>query len=122
MVGSIMETARELERRGVVFEQWPEQSGDGSSLLIASFRSPHGIGIDLWGLAEEESGLEAAEQLASSDPPSGDQLELQPAGIDLNASLVIPEENVDYPQDNNRSTEVVDDSGELTDIEYISEE
>lgn len=49
MVEHILETAVELERRGVKFEQWPTQSSKNSSLLIGSFRTPNGIGIDLWG-------------------------------------------------------------------------
>lgn len=53
MVDHIFETASELERRGVKFEQWPARSSENSSLLIGSFRTPNGIGIDLWGFELE---------------------------------------------------------------------
>lgn len=53
MVDQIFETAVELERRGIKFEQWPTRSSENSSLLIASFRTPNGIGIDLWGFELE---------------------------------------------------------------------
>lgn len=49
MVEDILDTSKELERRGVVFEVLPSPIAVGSPLLIGSFRTPHGIGIDLWG-------------------------------------------------------------------------
>lgn len=49
MVQDIIETARELERRGVEFTQMPARVADNSSFLIGSFRTPNGIGIELWG-------------------------------------------------------------------------
>ncbi len=55
MVDHIFETAVELERRGIKFEQWPTRSSENSSLLIGSFRTPNGIGVDLWGF---DFGLE----------------------------------------------------------------
>ena len=56
MVDRIFETAVELERRGVKFEQWPARSAENSSLLIGSFRTPNGIGVDLWGFNLEPEG------------------------------------------------------------------
>lgn len=55
MIENIKETASELERRGIVFEQWPTPGSMGSSLLIGTFRSPNGIGIDLWGFEQDET-------------------------------------------------------------------
>jgi len=49
MVQNIVETAIELERRGVKFNQLPARVADNSSFLIGSFFSPNGIGIELWG-------------------------------------------------------------------------
>jgi catechol 2,3-dioxygenase-like lactoylglutathione lyase family enzyme len=54
MIENIKETASELERRGIVFEQWPTPGSMGSELLIGIFRSPNGIRIELWGLDEED--------------------------------------------------------------------
>lgn len=49
MVADIFETADELENRGIAFEQPPQPVQPGAGLHIASFRTPHGICIDLWG-------------------------------------------------------------------------
>jgi catechol 2,3-dioxygenase-like lactoylglutathione lyase family enzyme len=49
MVQDIIETSHELERRGVEFTQMPARVADNSSCLIGSFRTPNGIGIELWG-------------------------------------------------------------------------
>lgn len=49
MVQDIIETANELERRGVKFLQMPARVADNSAFLIGSFLTPNGIGIELWG-------------------------------------------------------------------------
>ena len=49
MVADILATTKELERRGVIFEQQPEPCQLGSSLHIGYFRTPHGIPVELWG-------------------------------------------------------------------------
>jgi catechol 2,3-dioxygenase-like lactoylglutathione lyase family enzyme len=49
MVENIIETARELERRGVKFDQLPAPVADNSAFMIGSFRTPNGIDIELWG-------------------------------------------------------------------------
>jgi catechol 2,3-dioxygenase-like lactoylglutathione lyase family enzyme len=49
MVQDIIETALELERRGVKFDQMPARVADNSSFLIGCFQTPNGIGIEMWG-------------------------------------------------------------------------
>lgn len=49
MVQDIMDTALELERRGVKFDQMPARVADNSSFLIGCFQTPNGIGVELWG-------------------------------------------------------------------------
>lgn len=49
MVADILETARELERRGVTFARDPEPIEPGRALYAGTFRTPHGIFIDLLG-------------------------------------------------------------------------
>ena len=49
MVQNIVDTAVELERRGVKFDQMPARVADNSVFLIGTFHTPHGIRIDLWG-------------------------------------------------------------------------
>lgn len=50
MVADIFATVEELESRGIAFEQQPQPVQPGSTLHIATFLTPHGICIDLWGV------------------------------------------------------------------------
>jgi hypothetical protein len=50
-VEAILQTVRELERRGVIFDQQPAPIQSGSAWQSASFRTPHGVYIEL--LSEE---------------------------------------------------------------------
>jgi hypothetical protein len=131
MVEKIIKTAVELERRGVVFEHWPAPVGESSPLWIGSFRTPHGIGIDLWGNDVEQD----------QDQDNGDhQLEIEDEKVeaspietsaaadnerkDGDSQLVIFNDSSpdDYstPRDDQEEQLVgVDDSPE---IEYIPEE
>lgn len=47
-IDSLQETCEELYKRSIQFEQEPQQVSPESSLSIASFRTPHGIAVDLW--------------------------------------------------------------------------
>lgn len=49
MIQDLELTASELSNRGVVFEQPPAPLQPGSQLMMAIFRSPHGLVIELWG-------------------------------------------------------------------------
>lgn len=64
MVSDLLATTRELDRRGVVFDQEPQPLASGSSLSVASFHTPHGIQVDLWG--EAEYGESPAKPTAAS--------------------------------------------------------
>ncbi len=92
MVQNIVDTAVELERRGVKFDQMPARVADNSAFLIGTFHTPHGIGIDLWGFdsridrpaTEKRAGLleevqepnvaELVEQSAVDQTSKDDQL------------------------------------------------
>jgi catechol 2,3-dioxygenase-like lactoylglutathione lyase family enzyme len=50
MVTDIFATVEELESRGIAFAQQPQAVRSGSTLQIATFLTPHGICIDLWGV------------------------------------------------------------------------
>ena len=50
MIEAIVETAVELERRGIEFEKPVQPYGPGSPMHTGYFRTPHGICVDLWGL------------------------------------------------------------------------
>ena len=71
MVVKIIETAVDLQRRGVVFEQWPAPAGESSPLQIGSFRTPHGIGIDLWGFDAHQDPLEVDPQIEQVEETNG---------------------------------------------------
>jgi catechol 2,3-dioxygenase-like lactoylglutathione lyase family enzyme len=119
MVDHIMETAAELERRGVKFEQWPTRSSEKSPLLIGSFHTPNGIGIDLWGIDLE---LDSQDQLLHSAMKEEDTGNL-PTGkpVDLVEEQEI-EEGSDLQQDEDHifdSTSVDNDSEE---VEYLPNE
>lgn len=83
LIRDIMQTAEELGRRGIVFESPPLPCTPGSNLYIGTFRSPHGIAIDLWGFVEENTafimgsrpGNEIAGKSGDSDPEGDGQTE-----------------------------------------------
>lgn len=76
MIQNIKETASELERRGIIFEQWPAPSSMGSPLLIGTFRSPNGIPIELWGFESDENVQDVPDDLIESDKPGKDSKNL----------------------------------------------
>lgn len=53
MLNDLLQTAEELEKRGIVFEVFPQPSEPGSPLYTGMFRTPHGIAVDLWGMVSE---------------------------------------------------------------------
>lgn len=126
MVANIIETAAELERRGVVFEHWPASYAADSPLLIGSFHTPHGIGIDLWGFDtnQDEQNIDLQPELIKEEgePPAADfapekgeenRLDGRQLGLDS------PDE-----QNSDHSDQVVDLSAEeaVSEFEYISDE
>ena len=54
MIEDILNVAEELEKRGIAFEKEPEPQGEGSPLYKSTFRTPHGIPVDLWGMVEQK--------------------------------------------------------------------
>jgi hypothetical protein len=48
----LFDTIDELESRGIVFEGKPQPVYEDSDILVTTFRTPHGISIDLWGSDE----------------------------------------------------------------------
>lgn len=52
MVEDIFALAETLKERGIVFEQEPAPLAENSSQWVASFRTPNGIGMEIWGLVE----------------------------------------------------------------------
>jgi hypothetical protein len=61
MVADLITLTRELESRGVQFEEQPFPLSEGSELYVSTFRTPHGITIELWGtpgMDDEQSAID----------------------------------------------------------------
>ncbi|MHC4201043.1 MAG: VOC family protein [Planctomycetota bacterium] len=57
MVEDILDVAKDLERRGVVFDEPPAPyGGEDSPMRLGRFRTPGGIRVALWGMVEAEAG------------------------------------------------------------------
>lgn len=126
MVARIIETAVELQRRGVVFEQWPAPAGENASILIGSFRTPHGIGIDLWGDEVPDGVAQADEHVAdlganSQDRPNQVEDKNGDSGDDqLN---IFDETAVDSDHvSKDEEVESILEIDETLDLEYIPED
>ncbi len=52
MVKDIARSTQALQQRGISFDHTPQPLHPGSTLKISSFRTPHGISIELWGRDE----------------------------------------------------------------------
>ena len=123
MVQDIIETAIELERRGVKFTQMPARVAANSAFLIGSFHTPNGIGIELWGFdaggekiysdpwsepSKEEQEIKFSKPVENPDPelPGNDQLLLSPVEQ-------MPEQNKKFRNGN-------DSQGSEDELEYLN--
>jgi hypothetical protein len=61
----LFDTISELEDRGIVFEQQPQPIQNNSEIMVGSFRSPHGICIDLWGIGETVLTIDDEEKIGN---------------------------------------------------------
>jgi catechol 2,3-dioxygenase-like lactoylglutathione lyase family enzyme len=122
MVERIMETTRELDSRGVIFEQWPEQADEGSSLVIASFRSPHGIGIELWGFSGEETGEEIAEGPAADQATSGAHFKSHHSSYENDPDLSDSQDDLESQYEEDEDYELEANGDESIDFDYVPEE
>ena len=126
MVEYIMETAVELERRGVNFDQWPTQSSEKSPLLIGSFRTPNGIGIDLWGFGLEHDSEDmdrhsAFEEDDQGAPPTGVPAELGEER-DIDADQIQRITARDLQADEGRKADRTSDDNDSKEFEYLPNE
>ena len=53
MIKDILTVALELEKRSICFEEKPHAFEEDSPLFCASFRTPNGYKVRLWGIVEE---------------------------------------------------------------------
>jgi catechol 2,3-dioxygenase-like lactoylglutathione lyase family enzyme len=66
MIRDLHKTVQELETRGVAFEALPQPIQPGSRLEVASFRTPNGMLVELWGYSTP--GLQFRQVTVSSKP------------------------------------------------------
>jgi len=85
MVQDIIATAQLLQQRGIEFDQAPQPLHPDSSLSIASFRTPHGLSIELWGKVKtgpsSESSLNLSSVIKNGDEEDDDEIEEDEAEI-----------------------------------------
>jgi len=111
-VEAIIQTVRELERRGVSIDQQPTPVQAGSTWQIASFRTPHGVNIELLSesLADDASPTSvhkfiegASIQLWDDDPTGIDEQDLEDdepetaAGEEQAEDMLGEQQQVDQP-------------------------
>ena len=54
MVADIFATTEKLKQRGIQFVQEPQPVSEGSSQWLASFQTPNGICMEIWGMVVEQ--------------------------------------------------------------------
>jgi predicted enzyme related to lactoylglutathione lyase len=137
MVQDIDATTEELSRRGILFTQNPEPLSEGSTMYAASFLTPHGICIDVWGEARQASEdvveaesvedeiSEAEEVDQQSKKPSPEKVVEQELDID-DLFEEIHDEPEDMPKFKNQNSSIIQadaeedpDEDSLNDVQYI---
>jgi len=126
MVQNIVDTAAELERRGVKFDQLPARIADNSAFLIGSFHTPHGIGIELWGFDsrfERTGSGQRAEQLEDEQAHRYDSpVELSPAtqaSTDNQRFLPVREQPAEHHGD---MASIGQEQNLADEVEYLSDD
>jgi len=129
MVADVFATAKELERRGISLEQWPQPCTTGSSLYIGYFRTPHGICVDLWGLVDVESSTDPVSPPASSAEPDsevtqvfGEPVEEEITDIDIEIDVQAADGQLPSEQSDKANQDTQLEPEELHEVEYIDEE
>jgi catechol 2,3-dioxygenase-like lactoylglutathione lyase family enzyme len=70
MVDDINATVKELESRGLGFDEVARPWGDSNPMQVARFRTPNGIGVTLWGMVETEPADAVASPETVAEPAS----------------------------------------------------
>ena len=72
MIQRLEETVEEMTNRSIVFINLPQVVDPGANLMVATFQTPHGICVDLWG--ESIIRFEPAEYQPASKLPDIDEI------------------------------------------------
>jgi catechol 2,3-dioxygenase-like lactoylglutathione lyase family enzyme len=116
MVKDIIATTQELQQRGIDFDQTPQTLHPGSSLSIASFRTPHGICVELWGKVEARISPEVKMSI-SKDQENGDETsDDNHTDDDDENNVLITEQNGDKDEGELEGEEESDDDSDNDDL------
>ena len=75
MVDDIITTTEELLRRGINLSQNPEPVSEGASMYVATFQTPHGICVDIWGEVTPERAKETERgEVAEGETPAQEEM------------------------------------------------
>ena len=119
MVQNIIETANELERRGVKFLQMPARVADNSAFLIGSFHTPNGIGIELWGFDSKNEFDPWKKTIHGAPESSENERMVNPIPDLLDRDQLVTPPSEQYPvYRENLSTESSEES-QATEVEYL---
>ncbi len=109
-VEAITQTVRELERRGVSIDQQPTPVQPGSTWQIASFRTPHGVTIELLN-----------ESLADDAPPASEHKFIEDSSVqrwnDDRAGIDEQASEDEQPETAAGGEQAVDMSGEQQEVD-----
>jgi catechol 2,3-dioxygenase-like lactoylglutathione lyase family enzyme len=127
MVQDILATTQQLLSRGIDFEQTPQPLHPGSSLSIASFRTPHGINVELWGMVETAITSQVEMSLSTVEE-NGDEEDDEKGNLDTGLDENGDDENkFDDDEEDDELIPVPDgnvdtEAGELESVEEGSED
>jgi catechol 2,3-dioxygenase-like lactoylglutathione lyase family enzyme len=130
MVDDIFSTTQELERRGIQLEQAAQPLFEGSQQWVAVFHTPHGINMEIWGLAEMVPDEPVHQAPAVSMPAEklpqsyGSTLELSDLDLesDEEEMLSLAQAFPDLKLDDEASADEVDESEVEEESIYESED
>jgi hypothetical protein len=71
MVADIFSTIEKLKQRGIQFVQEPQPVSEGSCQWLASFKTPNGVCLEIWGLVEEQDSTTPEIHQEKIRKPSG---------------------------------------------------
>ena len=99
MVADLFATVEELQLRGIQPDQPPQPLFEGSQQWVASFRTPHGICLEIWGLVEapvSEPATSLMQDAEVFETESWQETAVSPASAALlEQALHVDEENLE---------------------------
>jgi catechol 2,3-dioxygenase-like lactoylglutathione lyase family enzyme len=119
MLTDILATTRELEKRGIVFDQPPQPIQPGSSLSISSFRTPNGVSIELWGIVNDATSSTNQADSLKPDEDEGEMAEDEQEELNDNDE---DEDEVKLGEDEGDEEDLTFNEGEDTDEEDEDDE